>query len=60
VAQTALERSSVSVEIIFGNADKNYLSAMQYAVLENRCGVISSSVEGDCDRVPAVSFASFF
>ena len=33
---------------------KNYLSAMQYAVLENRCGVISSSVEGDCDPVTTI------
>jgi subtilase family serine protease len=32
----------------------NYLNAMRYAVLENQCGVISSSVEGSCDPVTTI------
>jgi subtilase family serine protease len=32
----------------------NYLNAMQYAVLQNQCGVISSSVEGACDPVTTI------
>jgi subtilase family serine protease len=32
----------------------NYLNAIRYAVLENRCGAISSSVEGFCDPVTTI------
>lgn len=31
-----------------------YLNALQYIVLENKCGAISSSVEGGCDPVPTI------
>ena len=32
----------------------NYLGAVQAAVLENRCGAISSSVEGGCDPITTI------
>ena len=34
--------------------NQNYFNAMQYAVLQNQCGVISSSVEGSCDPVTTI------
>ncbi len=40
------------IRVYYVNGD--YLNAMQYAVLENQCGVISSSVEGSCDPVTTI------
>ena len=34
--------------------NQNYFNAMQYAVLQNQCGVISSSVEGSCDPLTTI------
>ncbi|MGB6091813.1 MAG: S53 family peptidase [Candidatus Binataceae bacterium] len=40
------------IRVYYVNGD--YLNAMQYAVLQNQCGVISSSVEGPCDPVTTI------
>jgi subtilase family serine protease len=40
------------IRVYYVNGD--YLNAIQYAVLENQCGVISSSVEGSCDPVTTI------